>query len=106
MITVSVVMIIFSEPSTASSPRGRNRRDKGQSGFHRAAQSSARLLQRRGFQAQNSLDGFVLGDSRSGSAGRRGWDPGFCFENYLKKVSWLRVALRARTMPAYPKCST
>ena len=85
MITVSVVMIIFSEPSTASSPRGRNRTDKGQSGFHRAAQSSARLLQRRGFQAQNSLDGFVLGDSRSGSAGRRGWDPGFCFENYLKK---------------------
>ena len=96
MITVSVVMIIFSLPSRVSSPQGRNTTDKGQNGFHRAARSSARPLQRRGFQVQNILDDFVQGDSRSGSAGRRGWDRDFCFENYLQKSLVVIVATKAR----------
>ena len=50
----------------------------------------------RGFQAQNILDGFVLGDSRLGSAGPRGLDPDFCFENYLKKVSIVIVVVTRR----------
>ena len=61
-----------------------------------AAQNSAQTLQMRGFQARNILDGFVLGDSRLGSAGPRGLDPDFCFENYLKKVQFVIVVVTRR----------